>query len=150
MTSPRSPVVSFAVSVVRAWTRVYTWRMRTAQRERRRAEIESDLWESQQDHASAMLMMRRLLKGVPHDLYWRVEQFDAFHTRRGRAVALSATAGIIAAIVSVVFWLVPLLLPPTLPPPRREARPFVAALPPPPPPPPPPCRPPDLSGNCSR
>ncbi len=159
MTPPPSSIVSLASGVVRAWTRLYTWRMPPDQRERRRAEIESDLWESQQDaahstHAAHVMLatqlLLRLLKGMPQDLLWRAEQVNAIHTRRGRAVFLSATAGIVAALVFTALWLIPLLMPPTLPQPRHAALPFIRTLPPPPPPPPPPCRPPELSGNCSR
>ena len=35
----------FVTGAVRAWTRLYTWRVAPSLREARRAEIESDLWE---------------------------------------------------------------------------------------------------------
>jgi hypothetical protein len=38
-----------AIALVRAWTRVYTWQMPADEREARRSEIESDLWELQHD-----------------------------------------------------------------------------------------------------
>ena len=47
-----APLFVFAVAVLRAWTHVYTWRLDPGLRERRRAEIESDLWEFQQDPAA--------------------------------------------------------------------------------------------------
>ncbi len=46
-----APLFALAVAVLRAWTHVYTWRLDPVLRERRRAEIESDLWEFQQDPA---------------------------------------------------------------------------------------------------
>jgi hypothetical protein len=83
-----------AVLVVRAWTRLYTWRLPEAIRESRRAEIESDLWESQHDGAgdaaSALQIIARLLLGAPDDLRWRV-------THGGRLDAVIAT--IAAAVV---------------------------------------------------
>jgi uncharacterized protein (TIGR03435 family) len=69
-----------AIACVRAWTRLYTWRMPREPQETRRAEIESDLWESQRDAAggdrleSAPHILLRLLIGIPDDLGWRVEQ----------------------------------------------------------------------------
>ena len=41
--------MTLAVAVVRTWTRAYTWGAPSAWAEQRRAEIESDLWEQQQD-----------------------------------------------------------------------------------------------------
>src|SRR5438094_8714239 len=44
-----SRLLRLAIAFVRKWTRVYTARMSPELREARRAEIESDLWEVQQD-----------------------------------------------------------------------------------------------------
>jgi hypothetical protein len=41
--------VRLASALVRAWTIAYTWRMEPVHRDARRAEIESDLWESAHD-----------------------------------------------------------------------------------------------------
>jgi uncharacterized protein (TIGR03435 family) len=75
--SPR--LLHLAINCVRGWTRIYTWRMPPEPREVRRAEIESDLWESQRDVTrppleSARHILLRLLIGIPDDLGWRVEQ----------------------------------------------------------------------------
>jgi uncharacterized protein (TIGR03435 family) len=68
-----------AASLVRNWTRLYTSRLPASVRERRRAEVESDLWESQQNEnartpASALHVVVRLLIGIPDDLGWWIEQ----------------------------------------------------------------------------
>ena len=41
--------MTVAVTIIRTWTRIYTWGAPTLWAEQRRAEIESDLWEQQQD-----------------------------------------------------------------------------------------------------
>ena len=68
-----------AASLVRGWTRLYTSRLPASVRERRRAEVESDLWESQQHQdgctpAAALHVLARLLLGIPDDLGWWIEQ----------------------------------------------------------------------------
>ena len=69
-----SPLFGLAVTVVRAWTRVYTWRLDPLPRERRRAEMESDLWEFQRDRGGnrglspAVQVLARMVIGVPDDL----------------------------------------------------------------------------------
>jgi uncharacterized protein (TIGR03435 family) len=67
------------IACVRAWTRLYTSRLPPAVRNRRRAEIDSDLWEWLADQASeppgtgAVRLLLRLLLGMPDDVAWRVE-----------------------------------------------------------------------------
>jgi hypothetical protein len=146
------PTLSIAVSAVRLWTRLYTWRLPPALREARRAEIESDLWESQCDaqtrSAPSALrasrhMLGRLIRGIPDDLVWRAEHMIATRRLRPRTIALTAIA---AAVLLAVLWAIPLLTPGELPTPR-PIRKFVQQ-PPPPPPPPPPC-PPSALGGCT-
>ena len=80
-------------------------------RESRRAEIESDLWESQCDadwnHSSgtALYIVLRLLIGIPDDLGWRVEQ-EAIAGRLTQAsIVLSArVAG--AALFICALWVI--------------------------------------------
>jgi uncharacterized protein (TIGR03435 family) len=100
-----------AVSCVRAWTRLYTWRMPPSFRETRRAEIESDLWEFQSDAAgdpvlgSARHILLRLLIGIPDDLGWRVEQEALAGTLTQGSIALAArVAG--AALFIGVLWVI--------------------------------------------
>lgn len=100
----RSRLVGFAIAAVRSWTRLYTWRLPAAVRGVRRAEIESDLWESQQDSDNhrrlnpAVHTLIRLLLGVPDDLRWRT----AHASSRGRtlwmAAALTAAVLFLAAL----------------------------------------------------
>ena len=70
--------VGLAVSAVRAWTRVYTLGLPPELRDRRRDEIESDLWESVQggrtDATLAWQIWGRLIGGLADDLGWRAEQ----------------------------------------------------------------------------
>ena len=104
MTSVR---LGFAVAVLRAWTRVYTWRLDPLLRERRRAEIESDLWECQQDPAGnrgitpASQLLARMVMGVPDDLAWRAEYLVVEDNPHRRVIALTTT---MAAIVVAAFW----------------------------------------------
>lgn len=138
----KSPLLRLAIAVVRAWTRLYTWRMPATPREARRAEIESDLWEFEHDVAGdsrispAMHVLLRLIAGVPHDLQWRVEAVPR-DRRLQTKIALTATAFLVAAL-----WALNALRTPELPPlPVSVQLVDVELLSPPPPPPPPPCRP---------
>jgi uncharacterized protein (TIGR03435 family) len=94
----KSPLLNVAIAGVRGWTRLYTWRMPAESREVRRAEIESDLWEFQQDAVQSSFInpaahvLIRLLVGIPDDLRWRMDQAGAKGTRAHRNVALSASA----------------------------------------------------------
>jgi uncharacterized protein (TIGR03435 family) len=80
-------------------------------RETRRAEIESDLWESQRhasrDHGreSARHILLRLVMGIPDDLAWRVEQEAAAGRLAQENIVLWArVAG--AALFICAFWLI--------------------------------------------
>jgi hypothetical protein len=90
--------MTLAVAVVRTWTRAYTWGMPSVWAEQRRAEIESDLWEQQQDPnggrglAPAAHILVRLVAGIADDFNWRLERTtlqDNVLIRR--AVILGAT-----------------------------------------------------------
>src|SRR6266498_1521369 len=78
--------VRVAVAAVRAWTRMYTWRLPNGVRERRLAEIESDLWESQHDEAAgsdlALNLIVRVVLGIVDDMRWRAEQVSVASPRR--------------------------------------------------------------------
>jgi len=74
-----APLLRGAVSLVRAWTRLYTSRLPHAVRQQRRDEIESDLWESRHDAphgetAAACYIVVRLVRGIPDDIGWWTEQ----------------------------------------------------------------------------
>src|SRR5258708_7156422 len=86
-----NPLLFCAIGTVRGWTRFYTLRMDPPDRDRRREEIESDLWELHEDTRRrgaspatiAVHMLARLLFGIPHDLLWRIEyEGDPPMTRR--------------------------------------------------------------------
>ena len=105
-----SLLLRFAVSLVRGWTRAYTWRMPSDLGEFRCAEIESDLWELQQDLdrgrglSPAAQVLGRFFMGLPDDVFWRVEQaFDGHDRRRRRTVALTTAV----TCVLVVLWVLP-------------------------------------------
>jgi hypothetical protein len=122
-----------AVALVRAWTSLYTSGAPPVLRERRRSEIESDLWESLHDHAptgrtlSLFAISSRLVLGIPDDLVWR-----AAHTlpRTRRIASITLTAAAAACIVGTL-WLYEQLRALELPVPPNKMN-FVAAPPPPP------------------
>jgi hypothetical protein len=123
--------IALAIRIVRAWTRVYTWHLRPDLQARRRAEIDSDLWEFQQDPephrgaSPARQIVLRLLRGMPHDLCWCVEQADVMH--RSRHARLAGTAAAMSATIAILFaalWLLPALRPVALPRPLPTAWPL--------------------------
>src|SRR5262245_65960888 len=81
-------MLRLALALVRSWTALYTSGMPDGLRNARRAEIESDLWESQHDRRPesdlgvAVQMLVRLFRGLPDDLLWRVELMDLRSKRR--------------------------------------------------------------------
>lgn len=133
-----------AVAFVRTWTRVYTIGLPAPLRERRIAEIESDLWEHCHDSADpagdSLAIFGRLVCGIPDDLGWRVACFgvDAHADRWVLATILAV------AVLTSSIWMVTAArtsLPPAPAPPNLLLR---VSYPPPPPPPPPPCNPPGI------
>ena len=136
-----SPLLTAAVWLTRMWTRAYTWGMHPLERDSRRDEIESDLWESQHDEADsdariAGHVIARLAGGILDDVRWRAE-----HPSLGsvRALVAIGTTGLIAAALWVLFvtqgGAVP--VPPSPPAPAIFSDRFLVPPPPPPPPPPP-------------
>jgi len=124
-------ILAMAVALVRLWTRVFTLGMPDTVRAWRRAEIESDLWEHAHDKtASAWQLIGRLVRGIPADVIWRIEEAAM------RSKALVVIAGSVAAIlVAGTIWLIDLMRADVLPTPPPI---MVVVAPPPPPPPPPP------------
>ena len=99
------PALRAAIAAVRAWTTLYTSGLPIEQRDARREEIDSDLWESVNDPASdrrslALQIAARLIAGIPDDLGWRSEQAAPAAVRRWR-VALT-----VAAVAIFALWLV--------------------------------------------
>jgi len=70
--SPRA-----AAGVARWWTRVYTAVLPGHLRDARRAEVESDLWESVSDGAPSRHILARLALGIGDDLTWSLTFMDA-------------------------------------------------------------------------
>jgi len=144
--------VGLAVSAVRAWTRLYTVGLPPELRDRRRDEIESDLWESVQDGRKdttlAWQIWARLIGGLADDLGWRSEQVVGVLPLVFRLVA---TVGLITVLG---LWLISAASSRLPDPPAAPRFPPLVAAPPPPPPPPPPCAPPGLSAdrrvNCQK
>ena len=141
-------MLALAVALVRSWTWLYTWSLHPAVRDGRRAEIESDLWESQVDalrertrpRAVAAQVVVRLLLGIPDDLLWRFERRREEEASMGRVLWITGTVIVLA---TSAIWVGSQLRAPQLPmPPDFEgfvsAPPRPPAPPPPPPPPPPP------------
>jgi len=69
--SPRA-----AAGVARWWTRFYTAGLPVDLRDARRAEVESDLWESVSDGAPSRHILARLALGIGDDLTWSLTFMD--------------------------------------------------------------------------
>ena len=139
---------SFAIALVRAWTRIYTWGMDPRAREARIAEIESDLWESVQSGDRGVDILARLAFGIVDDLVWRttddlIRETSARRTAAFGVIVTFATLAIVAAL-----WFIDAARASQLPEPPSLMH-FVAAPEPPPPPPPPPCAPPAFTSGCA-
>jgi hypothetical protein len=102
-----------AAGCVRGWTWLYTWRLPSALRQARRAEIESDLWEFQHDPDTSrgpnegLWIIGRLLLGMPDDVVWRFEcAVDGDDPIMRRTIAMAAVATVfIAALWTFPAWL---------------------------------------------
>lgn len=135
-----SPALRIVIAVARTWTRLYTLGLPEEVRDRRRAEIESDLWESWDDATDsswlALLIAARLIGGIPDDLRWRAACL--FPDPRAAGLAIATALGL--SILVSILWL-GLIGSRALP--RPPAAPDFSrpANYPPPPPPPPPCNP---------
>jgi hypothetical protein len=100
--------------LVRLWTRAYTQGLPAEIRRGRLGEIESDLWECQHDAdrpANAAEMFARLLLGMPHDLWWRLEQTAAASARDVapaprlvRASAFTCSLAFHLALMAGIVW----------------------------------------------
>ena len=97
-------MVTGAHGAVRWWVSAYTWGLPVDLRDRRRLEIESDLWEQQNKLEkgssspgnAAIQVLVRFLGGVPADLLWRWDEGrDALllATNNGRRSGLAVVTG---------------------------------------------------------
>jgi hypothetical protein len=89
-----------AAGVARWWTRVYTAGLPADLRESRRAEVESDLWESLADGAPSHHILARTALGLPDDLTWSLTLMDT----RTRATATWSIGALLAFALSWM-WL---------------------------------------------
>jgi len=141
---------AFAVALVRAWTRSYTWGMDPRARAARIAEIESDLWESVHSGDRVFALLARLIFGIVDDLVWRTTHDLIRETSVRRTAAFGLVVTLATVMIVTALWFIdagraaPLPEPPSL-------MHFVAspAPPPPPPPPPPPCESPSDGCNAN-
>jgi hypothetical protein len=138
----RDLALGLATALVQTWTRVYTWRLEPAVRDRRRAEIDSELWEFERDPERgaypAAHTIARLLIGIPDDLSWRADCVSTHRTPLRARLRVAAWT-VATVVVIAALYILPLMTAATLPPLPDKPR---VRMPAPPPPPPPPCAPP--------
>lgn len=97
-----------ATVLTRAWVRLYTIAMPVDLRESRRAEIDADLWDHENDAQGngvsraviAMEIVLRALLGVPDDLSWRFESIQAW-----RAASLERSLPMMALSARQIRWM---------------------------------------------
>jgi hypothetical protein len=88
----------FAIAATRLWTRLYTAGLPREVRESRRAEIESDIWESLHDPtASGPQILLRLAAGVLDDVSWRA----GYLPHESRTVGMTIGTG---ALMLAAMW----------------------------------------------
>lgn len=81
MTTATARRETLAASLVRRWAALYTLGAPEAGRDRRRMEVESDVWEHEQDRLAAgvassliaLEVLGRMVRGMPADLFWRLK-----------------------------------------------------------------------------
>ena len=116
--------------LVRVWTHLYTFALPSEVRDRRRAEIESDVWESGHDpDVPRHAVVLRLLRGMPADLLWRLEVMPRRQHARAAVGALA-----VAGTLALTLWAI---MHQPLPPSAAPRQPVFVSLrlmPPPPPP----------------
>jgi hypothetical protein len=101
-----------ALAIARSWTCLYTCWMDRALRDRRRAEIESDLWEYEADAYAwgerrvvlAAGILGRVIAGVPDDVLWRLEHSPARSSHRSLWISAAASAALLAALWAASSW----------------------------------------------
>jgi len=101
------------VGLTRWWTRVYTAGLPVDLRDTRRAEVESDLWESVSDGAPSRHILARLALGIADDLTWSLTLMDT-------STRATATWSVGSLLVFVLAWMWLTLAPESLA--MRESR----------------------------
>lgn len=135
-------LLTLALSIVRGWTRLYTWGLPRPVRAARLREIDSDLWEFEAEalrgewRVPAVQALLRLAIGIPDDFRWRLESAPPARTGAHRAVLVGAAAALL-----MLLWVAAQFEEPRIPrtpaAARLQFRPESIPAPPPPPPPPP-------------
>jgi hypothetical protein len=97
---PPSARANAAATVTRWWTRFYTAGLPEDLRDARRAEVESDLWESLADGSPSRHILARLALGLVDDLTWSLTLMDS----SSRATA-KWSVGSLAVFVLSWLWL---------------------------------------------
>lgn len=107
---------SRSVRVVRGWVRLYTAGLPDGVGDRRRLELESDIWEQLHDDRGRHVtraVVGRWLRGIPADISWRYHELVAARRRGARAgdgdpvvgsswwVVLTALVGVLRIVASV-------------------------------------------------
>ena len=85
---------SLAVRSVRWWAQLYTRGLPVEHRERRRLELESDMWEHLHDPdepATSRALLGRLLRGIPADVWWRYRTLLDSRGARHRSSDMTTT-----------------------------------------------------------
>ena len=103
-------------SLVRAWVALYTRGLPESAAEDRRALIEADLWD-EADAAERLgetsglgrQRISRLVRGVPADLTWRLEQ-QRRRTKTPRRIGMGISKGQLAAIGAVTIYYIVLIV----------------------------------------
>jgi hypothetical protein len=98
-------VLSFAIALTRAWAATYTRGLPAASRTQRREEIDCDLWEHQrlaglerEPHLqTALVVLLRLIAGIPADIAWRVETGSG--ARSGKETRMNDSTFVKAAVI---------------------------------------------------
>ena len=80
---------SLARMIARGWAAAYTLGVDRGARDRRRQEIDSEVWEQQHDRAEASGVLSRVLRGVPADLVWRSRQLREERRAELQSIAMS-------------------------------------------------------------
>ena len=102
----KATVSAAAAAAVRAWQRLVTAGLPAELRDRRREEIESDIWESRHesrdsDGRLALLMLWRLASGAPHDLAWRSAHRGGVSPMMTRTVVVLGGLAIVVLALSM-------------------------------------------------
>lgn len=110
-------MLAIAVALTRSWTAFYTRGLPGNLRDRRREEIESDLWEQRQagsqhetQPGTALHILLRLVLGAPSDLVWRVETGSV--VRSGKEPNMDDKPWTVRRVGALVFAAAVLPIPP--------------------------------------